>query len=45
VYLEGDCAAKRCDLDNRTRYCGAYEVDGGLMSAMRCYGIDIQPAD
>lgn len=38
VYLEGDCADGPAGGDARIRYCVAYDVEGDLIKAMRCYG-------
>ena len=38
AYLEGDCDDRAAGGDARTRYCVAYDVEGELIKAMRCYG-------
>jgi ketosteroid isomerase-like protein len=40
VYLEGDCASMRTGLEDRIRYCVAYDIVDGRIGAMRCYGAD-----
>ena len=40
VYLEGDCAAA----DGRTSFCVAYDIQGALIAAMRCYGLGARSA-
>ncbi|MGC5169143.1 nuclear transport factor 2 family protein [Microbacterium sp. DT81.1] len=42
-YLEGDCSAGRSRADERIHYCVAYDIDGGLITAMRCYGLGAPP--
>lgn len=39
AFLEGDCAATEPELGRRTHYCVAYDIEGGLITAMRCYGL------
>ncbi|MET0780055.1 MAG: nuclear transport factor 2 family protein [Microbacterium sp.] len=39
VYLEGDCAADAPAVGARTSYCVAYDMQGAMISAMRCYGL------
>ena len=43
AYLEGDCAAGHPRADERIHYCVAYDIDGGLITAMRCYGLGAPP--
>ena len=38
VYLEGDCAGPASSDGARVRYCIAYDVTQGQITAMRCYG-------
>jgi ketosteroid isomerase-like protein len=39
VYLEGDCATQMPGAVGRDHYCVAYDVQDGLIAAIRCYGI------
>lgn len=38
VYLEGDCADPASSDGARRRYCIAYDIRQGQITAMRCYG-------